>query len=371
MNKALKASWVNRFKNDISSPWKIIPDYMAHRLGGFKFLLSCTYKRKELTLDNIPLFYLEVLKHWELINKVMSNCDEDKVDISKIIIWNNTDVKIDGKPMFCRSWYQCGVEKVEHLLDDSGNNFRTYENLIDRYTIKTNFTTYYGLLRAVRSKWKLSLLATQKQTPRRNWFNSEENFSNAALHKIIVNYKFEPPSNETRIISYGIDPSELSSIYKWPFTVTKNVKLAMFQFKINHNIIYTKDKLKKANLTSDDLCYLCKKERHTLEHMLPRCSNVVKFWKEFYSWWSQITKENITLPDRTLLYGPVQPGKHQLVLSSALLIAKYFIYKCSLTEELLVFELFKLQFYDHGMTERYLAIKTDLAVLLTRNGNHS
>ena len=266
-------------------------------------------------------------------------------------------MRIDGKPIFYRSWYQCGVEKVEHLLDDSGNNFRTYENFIDRYTIKTNFTTYYGLLRAVKSKWKLSLLATQKQTPRRNWFNTEENFSNAALHKIIVNYKFEPPSNETRIISNGIDPSELSSIYKWPFTVTKNVKLAMFQFKINHNIIYTKDKLKKANLTSDDLCYLCRKERHTLEHMLLRCSHAVKFWKEFYSWWSQITKENITLLDRTLLYGPVQPGKHQLVLSSALLIAKYFIYKCSLTEKLLLFELFKLQFYDHGMTERYLAIK--------------
>ena len=101
MNKALKASWVNRFKNDISSPWKIIPDYMAHHLGGFKFLLSCTYKSKELTLDNIPLFYLEVLKHWELINKVMSNCDEDKVDISEI--WNNSDVKINGKPIFYRS----------------------------------------------------------------------------------------------------------------------------------------------------------------------------------------------------------------------------------------------------------------------------
>ena len=221
----------------------------------------------------------------------MSNCDEDKVDISEITIWNNTSVKIDGKPIFYRSWYQCGVEKVEHLLDDSGNNFHAYENFIDRYTIKTNFTTYYGLLRAVRSKWKLPLLATQKQTPQRNWFNTEENFSNAALHKIIVNYKFEPPSNETRIISYGIDPSELSSIYKWPLTVTKDVKLAMFQFKINHNIIYTKD-----------LCYLRKKERHTLEHMLLRCSFAVKFWQEFYSWWSQITKENITLPDRTLLY---------------------------------------------------------------------
>ena len=85
---------------------------MAHHLGGFKFPLSCTYKSKELTLDNIPLFYLEVLKHWELISKVMSNCVEDKVDKSEIIIWNNTDVKIDGKPIFYRSWCQCGVEKV-------------------------------------------------------------------------------------------------------------------------------------------------------------------------------------------------------------------------------------------------------------------
>ena len=39
-------------------------------------------------------------------------------------------MKIDGKPIFYRSWHQCGVEKVEHLLDDSGNNFRTYETLL-------------------------------------------------------------------------------------------------------------------------------------------------------------------------------------------------------------------------------------------------
>jgi len=57
----------------------------------------------------------------------------------------------------------------------------------------------------------------------------------------------------------------------------------MFQFKIDH-IICTKDKLKKANLTSDDLCYLCKKERHTVEHMLVRCSHTVKFWKNGVSW---------------------------------------------------------------------------------------
>lgn len=77
MNKALKALCVNRFNDNISSPGKIVPNYMAHHLGGFKFLLSCRYKTKELSLDNIPLFYLEVLKHWEMINKIISNRDKE------------------------------------------------------------------------------------------------------------------------------------------------------------------------------------------------------------------------------------------------------------------------------------------------------
>ena len=60
-NKALKASWVRRFNTEGNAPWKIIPNYMTRHLGGFKFLLSCSYKTKELSLKNIPCFYSEIL----------------------------------------------------------------------------------------------------------------------------------------------------------------------------------------------------------------------------------------------------------------------------------------------------------------------
>ena len=73
----------------------------------------------------------------------------------------------------------------------------------------------------------------------------------------------------------------------------------MFQFKINHNILYTKDKLKKANLVSDDSCYLCKNERHTIVHMFVKCPLVVSFWKNFHLWWLQNTMENIHLSEVT------------------------------------------------------------------------
>ena len=80
MNKALKASWVRRFNTEGNAPWKIIPNYMTRHLGGFKFLLSCSYKTKELSLKNIPCFYSEILNCWEMIKKIKAERDQEKTD---------------------------------------------------------------------------------------------------------------------------------------------------------------------------------------------------------------------------------------------------------------------------------------------------
>ena len=144
----------------------------------------------------------------------------------------------------------------------------------------------------------------------------------------------------------------------------------MFQFKlINHNIIYTKAKLKRANITADDICYLCKSEQHTIQHVFLKYSHVTLFWNEFFDWWSQFTSENIQLPDSTILYGPTNPPKHHQPLSLALLVAKYFIYKCNLNEQSLLFSLFKKQLRENIMTERYIAIKKKKPSSLMRNGS--
>ena len=56
-------------------------------------------------------------------------------------------------------------------------------------------------------------------------------------------------------------------------------------------------------------------------------------------------------------------------LSLALLVAKYYIYKCNLDEESLLFSLFKLQSRENTMIERYIAIKNKLPSFFTINGN--
>ena len=82
---------------------------MTLHLGGFKFLLSCNYKTKELNSNNIPCFYSEILNCWEIIKKVKAETDA--------ITWNNHKIKIATKLIFCDSLHKAGVTKVKHFLD--------------------------------------------------------------------------------------------------------------------------------------------------------------------------------------------------------------------------------------------------------------
>ena len=60
------------------------------------------------------------------------------------------------------------------------------------------------------------------------------------------------------MLSQGVEALDLPKLYRCPFDTTKEVNLVKFQFKINHNIVYTKDKLMKAKMSTSNKCYLCK-----------------------------------------------------------------------------------------------------------------
>ena len=133
-----------------------------------------------------------------------------KTDRYDAIIWNNHEIKIATKSIFYESWNKAGVTKVKHLLDPNSGKFPTYQEFVNIFKVKPSFTVYYGLLSAIKNKWKISHTGRQKQTQKQSWYDNEENLSNAALHKIIVENKFQQPTNENQVICYGMEPSEIS-----------------------------------------------------------------------------------------------------------------------------------------------------------------
>ena len=81
---------------------------------------------------------------------------------------------------------------------------------------------------------------------------------------------FQKPTSEVRLEKAGFTTQEIACIYELPFKLTSDVRLAMFQFKINHNILYTKSMLFRDRLAEDDKCYLCNL-RQTLIHLFVEC----------------------------------------------------------------------------------------------------
>ena len=53
------------------------------------------------------------------------------------------------------------------------------------------------------------------------------------------------PTSEVRLVETGFTDKRNAALYVLPFKLTKNIKLSMFQFKINHHILYTSNKLCK------------------------------------------------------------------------------------------------------------------------------
>ena len=54
----------------------------------------------------------------------------------------------------------------------------------------------------------------------------------------------------------GFTADKISHIYELPFKLTLDDRLSVFQFKINHNILYTKSRLFRDKITENDKCYL-------------------------------------------------------------------------------------------------------------------
>ena len=122
-----------------------------------------------------------------MIKTIKAKINQEKTDSYCAVIWNIHEMKVATKPIF---WvlYKAGVTKVKHLLNPNSGNLQTYQEFVNHFKVKSSFIVFYGLLSAIKKEfeWKISPTGRQRQTRSQNWYDNEENLSNTALHKIIV-----------------------------------------------------------------------------------------------------------------------------------------------------------------------------------------
>ena len=66
----------------------------------------------------------------------------------------------------------------------------------------------------------------------------------------------------------------------------------MFQCKINHPILHTRDKLFKAKITDSDSYHVCELKQ-IVEHLFQEYQHVHSFWNLFTSSWNLTNNDKI------------------------------------------------------------------------------
>ena len=69
--------------------------------------------------------------------------------------WNNSNIKVENKPLFNKTWYDRGIQLIEHLYDYRTHEFYTFTKFTDLYELPNySFLLYMSLISSIPQKWK-------------------------------------------------------------------------------------------------------------------------------------------------------------------------------------------------------------------------
>lgn len=151
MEKSLKVAWIKRFAENNHAAWKIIPKHTLSQHSGISFFTQCQYDMKFFDLRNLLDFYRTILNSWQNFKLLTDN---DKAAQNQII-WNNSNILVDGKPILYNSWLINGIIYIKDLLD------RLKFSLSGRSESKIQLRcTFYDLLKTIPANCKKSIQNT-------------------------------------------------------------------------------------------------------------------------------------------------------------------------------------------------------------------
>jgi len=105
------------------------------------FILRCNYNAKNF--NQLPVFYKNILDYFNEL-KTLYGYDQSQ----DIVLFNNKDILVDGKPVYINEWFEKGVVSNEDLLKNDGN-FLLFKEFSDKYGCQANFLQYYQIISAI------------------------------------------------------------------------------------------------------------------------------------------------------------------------------------------------------------------------------
>ena len=333
--RSLRLAWIQRLIFGNKGNWKNVPDHFFKKHGGLNFLLRCNYDTKYL--GHFPEFYRDILIAFDEI-KTLYNYDQG----NDIILFNNKDILVDGKPIFIREWFNKGIHTIQELLNENCQ-YLTFQDFQIKYHCKTNFLQFYQILSAIPG-----FLKEKARTPGQNpMLNYSENCTSFLLnqnteinlekfkardyyHLLLAKKHQSLPTGPKRWgTDLSMDAEDWKEIFSANPKLCKENKLKEFQFKFIHRIVVTKKELFKYGIHADSDCTYCS-EPDSIDHTFINCTFTRTFARNVIDWFNVQNGSSFQPDTKEMLFSSCKYPNNPVLerkVNYTLLFMKYYICK--------------------------------------------
>ena len=359
MVKASKVAWVKRLLSPGNAKWKLIFQEMIPM--PIKHIIESHLN--ENMIDNVPIFYRQVLSSWNEIKKSPSKV----TDYLEQIIWNNKfiqtpveKIKQKGKTsIFYHDFHKAGIFKLKHLILENGD-FMDFGTLLSTFPVKCNILRYQKLKLAIPKKWLQDIKSCGTLHSQNN-HDSERNQSPVNYHmfdgktimkcatrviyKCFICKKAETPTALAKWENqFHIDHNDWKDIFELPYSCSRDTSLQSFQYKIIQRIFPCNKWFNNLTVAKSDLCDHCNIS-DTIEHYLFYCKKIGNFWGDLENWYNESTDEKVTLTCKHVIFGLYYDNLHFSCINYIILLAKMYIYRQKYNNSHIDIINFQIHFY--------------------------
>ena len=230
---------------------------------------------------------------------------------------------------------QKGVVSIKDIIDDR-NIIKDGETMMEEKNLTfVEFMQYTSIIHCISDDIRVLMnnaLTMTPNTSRKTKTQILEKMSSKQIYDSILVKQVTRPTSEIKLselLAVDLEESDWENVYRLPFLATIESKLRAFQFKINHNIYYTNQKLHMVKISDTPLCYFCNTDIETLEHLFVKCSHVLPLWRFMSDVLSETHSTNPISTDQKLL------GIHQMIekrnydiVNHMMITLKYYVHIC-------------------------------------------
>ena len=193
------------------------------------------------------------------------------------------------------------------------------------------FIFWCNIIKSIPLSWQTS--TELKSFHKRDLVNVFNGLTTKSVYKCFVNFKCERPVSEIKFEQrYTVAKEDWDDLYMIPYRATCESHLIAFQFKVNHNILYTNEMLFKTGMVHSSSCSFCNAELETVDHMLFNCFVLKPLWEYILNKYLSVIDVNINLCVKNVIFGLPEMSQTSVLINHIILIAKRYVYECKLNK---------------------------------------